>query len=63
LTISNAANGCPILNDALAYLECTVESRMEVGDHWLIYAAINNGKMLQATGMTAVQHRKSGNQY
>jgi flavorubredoxin/flavin reductase (DIM6/NTAB) family NADH-FMN oxidoreductase RutF len=63
LTISTAANGCPILDDALAYLECTVESRMEVGDHWLIYAAINNGKMLQATGMTAVQHRKSGNQY
>jgi flavorubredoxin/flavin reductase (DIM6/NTAB) family NADH-FMN oxidoreductase RutF len=63
LSISTAENGCPILNDALAYLECTVESRMEAGDHWLIYATINNGKMLQATGMTAVQHRKSGNQY
>jgi flavorubredoxin/flavin reductase (DIM6/NTAB) family NADH-FMN oxidoreductase RutF len=63
LAISTAENGCPILADALAYLECTVESRMEAGDHWLIYATVNSGKMLQAAGMTAVQHRKSGNQY
>ncbi|MBW4551100.1 MAG: diflavin flavoprotein [Aphanocapsa sp. GSE-SYN-MK-11-07L] len=63
LKIDWAENECPILNDALAYLECTVESRMECGDHWLIYATVNNGKVLQASGTTAVQHRKSGSQY
>ncbi|MEQ9549426.1 MAG: diflavin flavoprotein [Coleofasciculus sp. G3-WIS-01] len=58
-----AENGCPIIKDALAYLECTVQSRMDCGDHWLVYAVIDNGKVLQSTGMTAVHHRKSGNHY
>lgn len=58
-----AENGCPILSDALAYLECTVQSRMETGDHWLVYATVNNGKVLNADGVTAVHHRKSGNHY
>lgn len=58
-----AANGCLILTDALAYLECTVENRMECGDHWLLYAVVHNGKLLDATGVTAVSHRKSGIQY
>ncbi|QZZ20777.1 diflavin flavoprotein [Leptothermofonsia sichuanensis E412] len=63
IAIQPAANGCPILVDALAYLECTVQNRMECGDHWLIYAIVNNGKVMDNTGVTAVNHRKSGNQY
>lgn len=58
-----ADNGSPILNDALAYLECTVKSRMESGDHWLVYATVDNGKVLNQDGVTAVHHRKSGNHY
>lgn len=58
-----ADNGCPILSDALAYLECNVESRIECGDHWLVYAVVDNGKVLQPGGMTAVYHRKSGSHY
>ena len=58
-----AKNGCSILTQALAYLECTVESRMECGDHWLIYAVVDNGKVLQPGGMTAAYHRKSGSHY
>ncbi|WP_390883379.1 flavin reductase family protein [Kovacikia minuta] len=58
-----AANGCLMLKDALAYLECTVQNRMDCGDHWLLYATVNNGKVLDATGVTAVNHRKSGSQY
>ncbi|AFZ12871.1 flavin reductase domain protein FMN-binding protein [Crinalium epipsammum PCC 9333] len=58
-----ANNGCPILTDALAYLECTVSNRMECGDHWLVYAAVENGKLLQTSGVTAVHHRKSGSHY
>ena len=58
-----AENGCPILCDALAYLECTVENRMECGDHWLIYGVVKNGKVLQPDTVTAVHHRKSGTHY
>jgi flavin reductase (DIM6/NTAB) family NADH-FMN oxidoreductase RutF len=58
-----ASNGCLILSDALSYLECTVQNRMECGDHWLLYAVIENGKVLAPTSMTAINHRKSGSQY
>ncbi len=60
---AEAENGCPILGDALAYLECTVDNRMECGDHWLIYAIVKNGQLLQPEGVTAVHHRKSGAHY
>lgn len=63
LNIQPAANGCSILSDALAYLECTIESRIECGDHWLVYAVVDNGKTLQPVGMTAVHQRKSGSHY
>ncbi len=63
LDTQDAENGCPIINDALAYLECTVKSRMDCGDHWLVYAVVDNGKVIQSTGMSAVHHRKSGSQY
>jgi flavorubredoxin/flavin reductase (DIM6/NTAB) family NADH-FMN oxidoreductase RutF len=63
LNIQEAENGCPILNDALAYLECTVTNRMECGDHWLVYASVDNGKVLESTGVAAVHHRKSGSHY
>ena len=57
-----ADNGAPILKDALAYLECTVQDRMECGDHWIIYVTIARGKVLNE-GLTAVHHRKSGSYY
>ena len=31
----NANNGSPILAEALAYLECTVTSRVDASDHWI----------------------------
>ncbi|MDF5711498.1 MAG: diflavin flavoprotein [Nostoc sp. S4] len=58
-----AQNGSPVLNDALAYLECSVQGRMESGDHWLVYATIDNGKLLDTDGVTAVHHRKSATHY
>ncbi len=58
-----ADNGSPILSDALAYLECTVNNRMEAGDHWLVYAIAENGKLLNPDSITAVHHRKSGSHY
>lgn len=58
-----ATNGSPILTDALSYLECEVESRMECGDHWVIYAVVKNGRVLQQNVKTALHHRKSGSTY
>ncbi|KAM3091715.1 diflavin flavoprotein [Phormidesmis sp. 146-35] len=58
-----ASNGCPVLSEALAYLECTVQNRMECGDHWLLYAVVESGKVLEQKGVTAVYHRKSGSYY
>ena len=58
-----AENGCPILTDALAYIECRVDNRMECGDHWLIYGVAEKGNLLQPEGVTAVHYRKSGSHY
>lgn len=59
LGLKSAESGAPILLDALAYLECTVESRMNCGNHWLIYAVVESGELLQSSGLTAIQHRKT----
>ena len=56
-------NGSIILGDALAYVECSVSQRMECGDHWVVYAVVDDGKLLNADDLTAIHHRKSGNHY
>lgn len=58
-----ATNGCPILADALAYMECQVSSRTECGDHWLIYSTVQVGRVSKPDALTAVHHRKVGNYY
>ena len=58
-----AENGCPILTDSLAYVECQVSNRMECGDHWVLYAVAEQGKVLESDAVTAVHHRKSGTHY
>ncbi|OUC15744.1 MAG: flavin oxidoreductase [Alkalinema sp. CACIAM 70d] len=61
--VKSARNGNPVLQEALAYLECTVQNRLDCGDHWLLYAVVNAGEVLEANGVTAVLHRKSGAAY
>ena len=58
-----AANGSPILTDALAYLECEVSSRMECNDHWIVYSKVDLGRVSNPDGLTATHHRKVGNHY
>ncbi|ACK67566.1 flavin reductase domain protein FMN-binding [Rippkaea orientalis PCC 8801] len=58
-----ATNGSPILADALVYLECTVTSRTECSDHWIIYSTVQTGRVSKVEGLTAVHHRKVGNHY
>lgn len=61
--IEVADNGAYILKDAIAYLECTVKNRMDCGDHWVVYATIDSGEVLDGNAKTAVHHRKTGNHY
>lgn len=58
-----ATNGAAILQDAIAYLECHVDKRMEAGDHWIVYAIVDTGKVLDNDAKTAVHHRKTGSHY
>lgn len=63
IKVQTAKNGSPILNDALAYLECEVISRMECSDHWIVYSQVTAGRVSNPDGLTAVHHRKVGNYY
>ncbi|MEO0926845.1 MAG: diflavin flavoprotein [Cyanobacteria bacterium J06643_13] len=63
VTTRTAANGCLIIEEALAYLECTVQSLLPSGDRTLIYAVVEHGEVLDTEGITAIQHRKSGSHY
>ncbi len=61
--LENVARGGPILVDALAYLGCRVEQRLEGADHWIIYAIVEQGNVSDSEVKTAVHHRKVGNHY
>ena len=61
--VDDVADGGPVLSDALAFLGCRVEQRMEGPDHWIIYAVVEQGNVADADGSTAVHHRKVGNHY
>ncbi|MEB3336165.1 MAG: diflavin flavoprotein [Leptolyngbyaceae bacterium] len=63
IKIHPASNGSPILADALAYLECEVTTRIECGDHWVLYSTIQTGRVSKPDALTAVHHRKVGNHY
>ena len=63
LSTRTALNGSLILNEALAYLECTVQNQIECGDRLLIYAVVDKGEVLEIDGVTAIEHRKSGSYY
>lgn len=58
-----ATNGSPILTDSLAYMECEVVSRMELSDHHIVYAIVDNGRVSNPEALPAVHHRKVGNHY
>jgi flavin reductase (DIM6/NTAB) family NADH-FMN oxidoreductase RutF len=58
-----ATNGSPILQDALAYIECEVSSRMACNDHHVVYATVTDGRVGNGNALTAVHHRRVGNHY
>jgi flavin reductase (DIM6/NTAB) family NADH-FMN oxidoreductase RutF len=63
LVMEESPGGQPVLPEALAWLEATVVQRMECGDHWLIYAQVSHGGLLDAGGTPAVHQRRIGSAY
>jgi len=63
LELEHSPAGQPLLPEALAWLECRVQQRMECGDHWLLYAQVQAGSLLDAAATTAVHQRRSGAHY
>ena len=41
----------------------SVVQRMECGDHWLLYAQVEHGGLLDASGIPAVHQRRIGSAY
>lgn len=62
-TEASEVSGAPILLDGAAYLECTVSNRLEAGDHFVVYATIDSGKVLDEEALSSVHHRKAGTNY
>lgn len=62
-TKESEASGCPVLVDAAAHLDCEVVSRLDAGDHWVVYAHVIGGAVDDDTVLTAVHHRKVGSHY
>jgi len=58
-----AQNGSPILQEALAYIECQVASRLELSDHWMVYCTVDAGRVSKPEALTAVHHRKVATYY
>ncbi|PSC76351.1 flavin oxidoreductase [Micractinium conductrix] len=57
------SSGAVVLPDAAAYIECTVSQRMEAGDHYIVYATVDTGKVLDNDAQSVVHYRKIGTSY
>jgi flavin reductase (DIM6/NTAB) family NADH-FMN oxidoreductase RutF len=62
LDVERSDGVAPVLAEALAYIQCRVTSRCEVGDHVLFLSAIVGGRVLNQ-GQPMVHVRKSGLHY
>lgn len=63
LSTKEASNGGRILLDAISWMECTVRSRLEAGDHWILYATVDDGELQDDKTLTAIHYRKTGARY
>ncbi len=60
LEVDYTEQGGLFLSESVAYLECKTQQRSMCGDHWLLYATVEHGKVLNGFGQTAIHHRSSG---
>lgn len=63
IQLSANHNGCPAFADAVAYLECVVESLVDAGDHCLAVARVTGGNLQSGDAEPMVHLRKNGFQY
>ncbi len=63
LMLNFGPNDQPLLEGTLAWIEGSIKQRMECGDHWLIYAEIISGQLIDNKSLTAVHHRRTGTTY
>lgn len=63
LETKQTESGLNVLSDGIAWMECTVKSRIETGDHWVLYATVDSGKLEDNQTLTAVHRRKTGARY
>jgi len=63
VALSESPAGQPVLEEALAWIEATVQKRMDCGDHWLLCAEAQQGGVLDAAGTTAIHQRRTGATY
>jgi flavin reductase (DIM6/NTAB) family NADH-FMN oxidoreductase RutF len=62
LAVERPDGAAPVLDDALAYLDCRVAERHSVGDHELIVGRVVGGRVL-SEGKPMVHVRKNGLRY
>lgn len=62
IEIEPPGQGGPVLSEALAFLECRVTGRYPAGDHILLVAGVDAGRVL-GEGRPMVHVRKSGFHY
>lgn len=55
-----ARNGCPVLLDAAAWLECRVTEGMRAGDHELVLAQVTGGELVDPAA-DPLGYRETGN--
>ena len=63
IAAQESVGGGVVLPGAASYVDCTVADRMEAGDHYLVYATVDSGEVVDATAVSAVHHRKVGTSY
>ena len=57
------SNACAVLPDCAAVVECRVASRLEAGDHVVVYATVEGGAVLDDKALSTVHHRRVGSTY
>ena len=45
-----SGNGCPVINDALGYIDCTLDQVFSVGDHDLVVGAVTDLDVIHEGG-------------
>jgi flavin reductase (DIM6/NTAB) family NADH-FMN oxidoreductase RutF len=59
LALRHSASGCPVLKEALAWLDCRIRSEHETGDHVVVFGEVVEAELLR-DGEPHVHVRKNG---